>query len=238
MRPRLWMTGLIVAVIMVGCNRPAATPTPGAASVVPTPNTPTPLPTALPTNTPKPPPVYAIAGVQPVNCRFGPGLIYEVISTLDAGRSGRADGRDYTDRWLYIHDPLNPGGFCWVAKSAIELEGEMTWLPVVNPPLVTVNKVDVYVEPARVTVKCDEFPQFVLLVAEITTNGPTLVNWRWELNTGEASDPNVLAFEEAGTKTVQRSFIIYLPNDYWVKLHINSPNEIIGQANFVANCTP
>jgi hypothetical protein len=165
-------------------------------------------------------------------------MIYEVIGTLEAGRTTRADAKDYTEGWLYVHDPLNPGGYCWVSKAAVELDGELTWLSVKDPPSVTVRKVDVYVEPARVTVACDNFPQFALLVGEITVNGPTVVNWRWELSTGEATEPELIAFEEAATTTVQKSFVIYSPNDYWARLHINWPNEIVDQANFVANCTP
>jgi hypothetical protein len=190
------------------------------------------------TGTPRPVSVFATARSLPVNCRFGPGLIYKVISMLDAGQSSRADGRDFTNGWLYLHDPLNPGGFCWASDSAIDIEGEASLLPVVNPPFVTVDKIVVSVEPQRITVTCDNFPQFALLIAEVTTNGPSVVNWRWELSTGEVTDPQILTFEQAETKVLQKSFVIYSPNDYWVRLHVNAPNDASDQANLVANCTP
>jgi hypothetical protein len=182
--------------------------------------------------------VVAVARKQPVNCRFGPGTIYQVISSLEEFQTARADGRDVNTRWLYVHDPLNPGGFCWVSVSAVDVEGEPDSLPVMDPPQVTVNKVVVRVEPQRITVTCDNFPQFTLFVADVSTNGPGVVNWRWEISTGEVTEPQVLGFEEAGTKTLTKSFVIPSPNDYWVRLHINAPNDIFDETNFVANCTP
>jgi hypothetical protein len=222
--------------IMAGCG--TFTPTP--ATTLPSPASALPLLDTidLPTDTPAPAPVFARARSQPVNCRFGPGTIYEIISLLEANQITQVEGRDYSDMWLHVHDPLNPGGFCWVSLPIIELDGDLDSLPVIDPPHVTVNKLEVRVEPQRVTVACENFPQFVLFVAEVTVNGPSLVNWRWEISTGETTEAQTLLFEQAETKILQKSFVIERPNDYWVRLHINAPNEKAEQANFVANCTP
>lgn len=235
MKPRVWIASLMFAGIVAGCGTlpgEAAAPTPAAS---PTPTI-TPAPTA--TRTPRPAQVAAAAGKQPVNCRFGPGIIYQVISSLDEFQTTRADGRDLNGRWLYVHDPLNPGGFCWVSVSAVDVKGEADSLPVLDPPRVSVIKVDVHVEPERVTVNCNNFPQFVLFVADVTTNGPGVVNWRWEISSGEVTEPQIMTFEEAGTQTLTKSFVIPSPNDYWVRLHVNAPNDISDETNFVANCTP
>jgi hypothetical protein len=241
MRPGVWITSMMFAGIMAGCTlHPQETLTP--ASLPPTAASSAPEIAApllyQPTNTPAPRPVYATGRELPVNCRFGPGTIYEVVSRLDAGQSTRVDGMDYTGAWMYIHDPLNPGGFCWVSTAPVDIEGDTTSLPVTNPPYVTVDKLDVWVQPERITVTCDSFPQYALFVAEVTTNGPTLVNWRWEFSTGEATEAQVLLFDQAETKTLQKSFVVMTPNDYWARLHINAPNEVVIQANLVANCTP
>ena len=142
-----------------------------------------------PTRTPQPEPVYIRARELPVNCRFGPGKIYDVISTLQAGQAARVDGRDDSGGWLHIHDPLNPGGFCWLSTVPVDVEGDSATLPVVSPPYVTVKKVDVRVEPQRVTTTCENFPQYALFIGEVTVDGPALVNWRWEMSTGEVSEP-------------------------------------------------
>ncbi len=111
-------------------------------------------------------------------------------------------------------------------------------LPVVNPPYATVKKVDVRVEPQRVTTTCENFPQYALFIAEVTVNGPALVNWRWELSTGEVTEAQAIIFDQADTKVFQQPIIIRSPNDYWGRLHINAPNDISGEASLVANCTP
>ena len=78
----------------------------------------------------------------------------------------------------------------------------------------------------------------LLFVADVTTNGPGVVNWRWEISSGEVTEPQIMNFEEAGTQTLTKSFVIPSPNDYWVRLHVNAPNDISDETNFVANCTP
>jgi hypothetical protein len=240
MRLGVWVASLVFAGIMAGCTLPSTETVDATASPPPTISSPTAAPVVYfePTNTPVPRPVYATGRSLPVNCRFGPGTIYEAISRLDAGQSSRVDGKDSTGAWMYIHDPLNPGGFCWVSTAPVDIEGDALTLPVVSPPYVTVTRVDVLVEPERITVTCDNFPQYALFVADITANGPTVVNWRWELSTGEVTDAAVMLFDQAETKTVQKGIVVQAPNDYVGKLHINAPNEIAGEAILVANCTP
>lgn len=241
MRPRVWMASLMFAGIMAGC-RAAATGTPLPGLVIPTASPETAaavIPsTPVPTLTPQPEQVYITARELPVNCRFGPGTIYAVISRLEAGQFARVYGRDYTGGWLQIHDPLNPGGVCWLSTVPVDVEGDTSRLPALDPPQVTVSKLEVRVEPQRVTVACDNYPQYALFIAEITTNGPALVNWRWEMSTGETTEAQVMLFDQTDTRVVQKSFVIMTPNDYWGRLHINAPNETIQTVNLIANCTP
>lgn len=241
MRPRIWIVSLALIVSLAGCRLPAdepftptPVPVPSSTQVIP----PTPLPTELPTLTPRPQNAYAMARELPANCRFGPGIIYEIVDGLQPFQSALVVGKDYTGLWWYLHNPNNPGAMCWASASATDFEGDAESLPVVDPPYVTVNRLKVRAEPPRVTVQCDAYPQYVLLVAEITTNGPTLVNWRWEMSTGEVTDAVTLIFEEADTQVVQKSVVVYSPNDYWGQMHINAPNEKITQVKFIANCTP
>ena len=122
----------------------------------------------------------------------------------------------------------------WPGLSRCEVSLDGQALTAARPP----GDLVVRVEPERITVGCDKFPQFALFVAEVTTNGPTLVNWRWELSTGEVTDAAQLLFDQAETKTLQKGIVVQSPNDYWGRLHINAPNEIVEQAILVANCTP
>jgi hypothetical protein len=194
------------------------------------------LPTYTPTSTP------AFASVRPksalVNCRIGPGRVYNLIGELKEGQSARATGTDLNGAWFYIEDPGNPDGHCWVAAQFVEVTGNVNDLPVVQPPLPSVINIEVTVEPARLLVPCDQFPQVVYLYADITTDGPALVTYRWEVSTGVSSIDISIPFEEASTQTVSDFYQIASPNDYSVTMHVLGPNDISETTNFQVNCNP
>ena len=84
---RVLLTGLI-SVFLSACA--VATPMPTAIPTL------TPFPAPVPTLTPTPAPARVdlrITGER-VNCRFGPGTVYELINELDQGQSARVVGRD------------------------------------------------------------------------------------------------------------------------------------------------
>jgi hypothetical protein len=212
-----------------------------AATPVPTTSpTKTLLPTSVPTFTPTSVPARVDLRVMDelVNCRFGPGTVFELINELHAGQSARVAGRNDSSTWWYIRDPGNPNGFCWVSANVTEVEGQVESLPVMSPPVTTVTKATLRSEPDRIVVGCNQFPQTVFLEAEITTNGPTFVTWGWEASTGVSSEQTILVFEEAGVQVINDYYQIGAPNEYWIKLHIFTPNEIIKQVNFPVSCTP
>lgn len=241
----------ILILILQACNStstPALTPTLFPASVTapaltltPLPVTSTPSVTSAPVVSPTPTlalqPVYVSARDQPVNCRFGPGIVFEVVSGLTARQTAQAIGKSFDNLWWYVADPNIPGGTCWVFSAAVDLQGQTDSLPVAGAPAVTVDKLEVSVEPARISVACNAFPQFVLITGQITANGPTLAAWHWELSTGEVSADTQMVFEQAGTQSVQKSLVVASPNDYWVELHVTAPNTTFQRAIFVANCT-
>ena len=196
-------------------------------------------PTSTPTLTPTATPLEVILRVKDelINCRLGPGTGYEPVNELRQGQSARVVGRNDTATWWYIRDPGNPGGFCWVSAEVTEIQGAVNELPVAQASFVTVTDVSLRVEPTRIVVKCDQFPQTAFFEAEITTNGPALMTWQWEASTGAVSDVGTLVYEEAGTQVINEFYPINAPNEYWVKLHILTPNEVIEQVNFPVSCT-
>ena len=238
MRNRLWLAVWLSLFVLEACTLPSNN------KVVPSPQSEgtatqfVPTFTQLPalTRTPTMTVMFARAKELPVNCRFGPGVIYEIVSGLKPNQSSQIAGRNINDTWWYIHDPLNPGGYCWVAADATDVEGETESIPVVDPPVTSVTSVQVRVEPQRITILCNQFPQSFLFVADITTNGPALVVWKWEVSTGEIGEEQSFIFDAADTKTSQLYFTVTGPNDYWVRAHIYQPNEILGQSNFYATC--
>ena len=231
MNRRILYVGLI-STFLSACAAPTPVPT-----VTPTATlSPTPIPTI--THTAEPARVDLRVTGELVNCRFGPGTLYELVNELHEGQSARVVGRNEMLTWWYIRDPGNPNGYCWVSANVTETQGQVDELPVEQSPYVTVTKTSLRAEPNRIVVDCDKFPQTVFLEAEVTTNGPTFVSWRWEASTGVSSDNVILVFEEAGKQVINDYYQIGAPNEYWIKLHIFTPNEIIEQVNFPVSCTP
>lgn len=233
MKRLVLFTGML-SVLLAACSttvpEPAPTPAPTAVPSV-TPTT-APMPTATPVE------VTLRVKEELINCRFGPGTDYVLLNQLHLGRSARVVGRNDSSTWLYIRDPGNPGGFCWVSANVIEAQGAVDQLPVEPPPFVTVTDVSLRAEPNRILVNCDQFPQTIFFEAQVTANGPTLLTWRWEASTGVSSNDGTLVFEEAGTQVINDYYQVAGPNEYWVKLHILKPNEKAEQINFPVSCTP
>jgi hypothetical protein len=95
------------------------------------------------------------------------------------------------------------------------------------------------VDPPAMNVACDAFPQSVLIVAEISTNGPSIVRWNWQSSAGKRSvgDKDIL-FEEAGTKTVQDYYQVDGASDYSLTVATLLPNLVAGSTTFKVTCTP
>jgi len=227
------LAGLIIT--LVGCTTKSTPPPPTPIPATATQSVPTPTPVP-PTPTLVEIPVQVNAEV--ANCRFGPGTVYQTMNEVRGGRLLNAVGRDAASTWWQVEDPINPGGYCWVAAEVTTLQGTTEQLPIVDAPFVSVTKVDLRVEPNRIVVNCNDFPQTVFFEANITANGPTLLNWQWEASTGVTSDVGTLIFEESGTQVINEFYRINAPNEYWVKLKILSPNQMEEQVTFPVSCNP
>ena len=107
-----------------------------------------------------------------------------------------------------------------------------------NPPEIMVTGINVSVDPPAMNVACGAFPQAVIVSAHITTNGPSIVIWRWEAERGTVSDERSLLFEEGTTKTVQEYVQVNSASDYSIQIRTLLPNVLIGQANFKVTCEP
>jgi hypothetical protein len=197
------------------------------------------LPTLPPVAlTPTPVEIPVVVTAELINCRIGPSTVFEMVTEVRNGRTLTAVGRNDTSTWWYVENPINPGGYCWVSADVTDELGDTSQLPIAQGSLVTVTDVALRVEPSRIVVTCDQFPQTVFFEASITTNGPTLFTWRWEASTGAISDVGTLIFEEAGTQVINEFYQVNAPNEYWVKLVILTPNERVEQVNFPVSCTP
>jgi len=254
MKSFLHVAVILFVIALPSCSLPADQPT-----EVPSPptqpapdtstaaiSTPTPIPVeilltlVLATITPTPTPgnVLVSARDQPVNCRFGPATSYGVAGALNLGRQAEVIGRNTDSSWWYVRNPSNPSTSCWLSASVTDTVGNVAALPVVNPPEIVVTDISVQVDPPAMNVACDDFPQVVVISAQITTSGPAIVSWRWESSAGVVSPEKNLLFEEGGAKTVYEYYQVNSANDYSIQIRTLLPNVLIGQANFKVTCGP
>ncbi|HET9908280.1 MAG TPA: hypothetical protein VFQ23_16650 [Anaerolineales bacterium] len=254
MKRRIWIATVMVVLGLSSCNlqgvQPTETALPSPTLVIPitSASTPTPIPidtllaidletpTVVPTSTSSS--VLASPIDQPVNCRFGPGTQYGIAGALNPGRQAEMIGKNEDSSWWYVKNPSDPSTLCWLSAGVTSTVGNVDSLPVVEPPEIMVTSVNVSVDPPGINVACDAFPQSVILSAFISTNGPSIVVWRWESSNGRTSAENNLLFEEGGTKMVQDYFQVDSANDYAIQVRTIVPNVVIGQADIRVTCTP
>ncbi|GAB4468086.1 MAG: hypothetical protein Kow00124_01910 [Anaerolineae bacterium] len=113
---------------------PPSTPLPGQIQL-PT-ATPTLVggPTATPTRTPTLVPVMAETIGDPTNLRSGPGLDFEIVGTVEIGTMLPIVGRSVLLPWVVVEWPDGPDGRAWVFEQLIVVRGDITTVPVVEPP--------------------------------------------------------------------------------------------------------
>jgi len=233
---RLSLLAGCLSIVLAGCNISATEPAPTATATLPPSVTPRPSP--FPTSTALPVSITVVVKSELANCRFGPGTVFLTVNEFKLGQRLHAVGRSDPSAWWYVDDPGNPAGHCWISADVTEAQGDANEIEIVQAPAASVTNIKLRVEPSRVVVNCNEFPQTVFFEAQITTNGPTLFTWRWETSIGVTSDEGTLVFEEAGTQVINDYYQINAPNEYWVRLHVLTPNERFEQVNFPVICTP
>ena len=258
MRNRFWIASVVLVAALQACNlqsnqseeetpplpQPTLDPPTSSAPALPT-FTPIPSETSSPlelptisssTSTPSIP--IAWPKEQPVNCRFGPGIAYAVAGGLEVGKQAEIVGRNADQTWWQVKNPNDPSTLCWLSASVTNAAGNLDALPVASPPSVSVIRITVSVDPPAMNVACDALPQVVNVTAEIATNGPTSVNWRWETSAGEFSSEDPLTFLEGGTQVIKDQYQVASANDYWIQVHVLNPNDKTGRVYFKVNCSP
>lgn len=253
MNRRLLIFTLLILITVSSCNYPGTPPqttAPSTPTLDPVPvvvSTPTTVPietllaeVSLPTDVPTSTPAITLASSrgQPVNCRFGPDVSYTAIGALNPGRQAEVIGKNIDITWLFVRNPSDPSTSCWLSVDFINVEGNVELLPVVGPPEIMVTSIEVRVDPPAMNVACDALPQSVIISADITTNGPSIVFWQWESNTGQVSEEKQVLFESGGTKTVQDYYLVNRVADYTVQVRSTLPNTVAGESTFKVICTP
>ena len=209
---------------------PEIEPTPLETFAIPT-RTPQPTETPLPTLTPTPDVPIAWPKNLGVNCRYGPGKEWETVSSLLEGTTAEIEGRTVDTAWWYIQDPLHTGDFCWVAYDVVDTAGNLNTVPLAEPPLALVTEVTA---EAVVTFTACGNPNDVSFKGTITTNGPAMVTYRWEVSGDkqEVMPEETIEFTEAGTQKLTKDVFSADCGNYSVSLRVTDPTEISAEKTF------
>lgn len=230
----------LMALVLVGlaCNWADIVP-PAAPVIEPTPlptfgiSTLTPLPTetAPPSATSTPDTPIAWPKDLGVNCRYGPGEEWEAISSLAAETSTEIIGRTIDTSWWYVNDPMNSGDTCWVAFEVVDTAGNLSVIPIVEPPVASVTSVTA---EALVAFSACGGANPVTVNGTITASGPLTVTYHWEIS-GDASATTAdetFQFSESGTQKLTSDFFSGDCGDYTLQLFVTAPNEISAEGPF------
>jgi len=254
MKSRFFVLTTIVALLLAACG-PTPTPTPTATPFdVPSATQP-PLPTATvemtattaPTDVP---PTAAPTGTssfpavtpvdEPVNCRFGPGLVYGLEGALLLGESAQVFGKNSDASWWQVQNPDAPDQRCWVSASVTSTSGDFSAIGVVAAPVPFVKSVTLELNPETLALDaCDEPFEPIVFTGTITTNGPTTVTWYFDTQQGDPMAKKTIEFDDFGPQEVTAEFIPapVANGEYWVRLIVTDPNEITAEAEYEIDCS-
>lgn len=242
----------ILALLVQACNLPSnvqATETPTPEPIV-EPSATQPLPTDLPTETPLPTdtplPTLTFTPSVPiafpkdvaVNCRYGPGVAWVVLSGLQVGQTSQIVGRSTDFNWWYIVDPLNSSRNCWVSAGVVDTAGNLSNIPTTATPTASVTNVTVTVDPKELNVGgCIGPITQSKIEGTIEVNGPTTVEWYFDTQQLGALPNQSTVFDSAGSKTFSADFTPLLSDGtYWIRMVVTSPNSIQGETSYQINC--
>ena len=240
MKPKWILPLLALTLATIACNwsdvapppapviEPSSLPTFAISTLTPVP-TETPLPT--PTSTPDAP--IAWPKNQGVNCRYGPGQDWEVVSTILADTITEIKGRTIDTSWWYVRDPMKiDESFCWVAYDVVDTAGNLNIIPIVEPPVASVT--DVTVDTVVVAFTACGSSNQVTFNGSITTNGPETVTYYWEVSgvSQETMPDATLKFTLSGTQHVTTALSLTECGEYIATLRITEPSAVSAQKTF------
>lgn len=246
MRSKNMISTFVALFVIAACNLPGVGP---VLEVVPTDTTQpafteTPTQTLFPTDTPlpslTPTPTIPIAWPldKGVNCRLGSGTEWVVVGALLVGETATIQGRNIDSSWWYVLTVGNPGSPCWVAASVTVTAGNLSNLGVINPPIASVTKVSVKLDPKEINLPGCIGPVLPIAIkGTIETNGPVKVDYYFGTESGGDMPADSKVFKGADSKSFDAS---YTPppgaGSFWVHLTVTGPNDKVGEAKYKIIC--
>jgi uncharacterized protein YraI len=70
---------------------------------------------------------------QNANCRYGPGIVYGLVTSLQEGQEVLIEGRNADSSWWWILLPQSTT-HCWLSDTTVEVSGSVAGIPIIAAP--------------------------------------------------------------------------------------------------------
>jgi len=236
--PKRFYALLALILAVIACNwsdvvppaAPVIEPSPLPTFAIPTlTSTPTDIPSPTPTSTPEVP--IAWAGTLGVNCRYGPGQEWEVVSTITEGTIVEIKGRTINTAWWLVENPVQADTLCWVSYDIVETAGNLNTVPIAEIPEAQVT--DITADVSMNFTACGSTNE-VALNGSIKTNGPLTLSYRWDVS-GDAQEvfaEKNIEISEAGTHKLTAETFAADCGNYTAALLVTSPEDVSFKKDF------
>lgn len=209
--------------------------------------------TAEPTQTPEPLPTETEAIVatstasapvvtplkDPVNCRYGPSIFYDHVTSLNVGAFMPIIGKSADGGWWQV--AANEKTICWVGASVTTTSGELSGIQAVAAPEGIITDVKLQIKPSSFNLGkgCTKIPNIPFTVRGIiSTNGPLTIKWHIETEQNGVEATKTLKFAEYGPHDVSWTFVpqVWEKGNYWIRIVVTSPISIASDTIYNVSC--
>lgn len=196
-------------------------------------------PTVGPTSTASAPVVTPLK--DPVNCRFGPSVLWEQVYALKVGEYMPVVGKSADGSWWLTLIPNTTDKTCWVGASVTTISGDQSALQVVPPPQAFITDVQLRINEDFANLGKDcavgPFPTFVVK-GRIYANGPLEIAWTVQTQQDGFREEHGITFKQFGYQDISFTYVpsVWKKGNFWIRVAISKPKGIANDVAYEIQC--
>lgn len=229
----------IVIVVTQTVAAETATPQPTVTETPTVPAQPTEEPTVAATATASTPMVTPLK--DPVNCRFGPSVLWQHVYALEVGAYMPVVGRNADSSWWLVTIPDTDNKTCWVGESVTVTSGDLSGIAVVPPPQAFITNAELRINPSSAKLGNDcavgPFPTFVVK-GRLYANGPLEVKWSVQTQQDGFIQDHGITFKQFGYQDISFTYVpsSWKKGNFWIRVVVNKPQNMFADVTYEITC--
>lgn len=179
----------------------------------------------------------------PVNCRFGPSILFEQVYALQVGAYMPVVGKSADKGWWLVGIPNSNNQACWVGATVTTISGDQSGIQTVAAPQAFITDVKLQINPDLVNLGpgCANIPSNPFSIkGTISTNGPLEIVWHVETQQGGtvSTENHSLKFEKFGIHNVSFNFVplSWKKGNFWIRIVVTSPKSMASDVTYQVKC--